>query len=215
MSNIKTVPNQEIVKVNKEKCDKTNLYAAINLEAMNAAAVKLKAGAFKLWCYFAKNQNGYEFALSSKDAEKSYGIKIDQYKTAKAELKKQGYLVQTSGNNYIFYEIPVSGKTTNEENSVSGKTTKDVSGKTTNTLVEKPPRNNTNTTNNNTEEVFSADAEKPSVDKPEAEENKGTFDNPILVSKEWLIERHNNLQECLNNTYKYTDGRFYKLSDQR
>jgi hypothetical protein len=31
---MKTVPNQKIVKINKAKCDKQNLYTMINLEAM-------------------------------------------------------------------------------------------------------------------------------------------------------------------------------------
>ena len=44
---------------------------------MEQAARVLKAGAFKLWVYFAKNQNGYEFALSSKDALETFGIKKD------------------------------------------------------------------------------------------------------------------------------------------
>ena len=37
----KTVPNQKVVKVNKEKCDdkcEENYYAKINLNAMEAAA---------------------------------------------------------------------------------------------------------------------------------------------------------------------------------
>lgn len=34
----KTVPNQKVVKVKKEICDKTHLFAAINLDAMEEAA---------------------------------------------------------------------------------------------------------------------------------------------------------------------------------
>ena len=49
MANIKTVPNQKVVKINKEECDQTHLYAKINLAAMEAAAQNLDAGAFKLW----------------------------------------------------------------------------------------------------------------------------------------------------------------------
>ena len=51
-----TVPNQKIVRIEKEPCGKGNLYAAINLKALEAAAQNLDAGAFKLWIYFAKNQ---------------------------------------------------------------------------------------------------------------------------------------------------------------
>jgi hypothetical protein len=77
MSNIKTVPNQKVVKVNKEPCNKSNYYAAINLEAMEAAAQNLDAACFKLWIYFAKNQNNYEFALSSKAVNDTFGMKKD------------------------------------------------------------------------------------------------------------------------------------------
>lgn len=38
MSGYKTVPNQKVVKVNKEQCDKQHLYATINLQAMESAA---------------------------------------------------------------------------------------------------------------------------------------------------------------------------------
>ena len=55
MANSKTVPNQKTVAVKKEICNKDNLYAAINLQALEAAAQCLDAGAFKLWVYFSKN----------------------------------------------------------------------------------------------------------------------------------------------------------------
>ena len=78
MSNsFKSSPNQKIIKVNKEKCDKQNYYAAINLNALESAALKLKSGAFKLWVYFAKNQDEFEFALSNKAVAETFGIKKD------------------------------------------------------------------------------------------------------------------------------------------
>ena len=103
-----TVPNQKIVTVEKEPCGKGNLYAAINLNAMEAAAQDLDAGAFKLWIYFAKNQNGYEFALSSKDAKDTFGLGKSQYDTAVKKLVAAGYLTNIQGNQYTFSEIPVS-----------------------------------------------------------------------------------------------------------
>ena len=104
MANIKLVPNQKAVKVVKEPCNKNNIYAAINIDAMEKAACALDAAAFKLWVYFAKNQNGYEFALSSKDVADSFGMKRDQYNRAIEILIKGGYLVKESGNYYTFYE---------------------------------------------------------------------------------------------------------------
>jgi hypothetical protein len=65
---------------------------------------------FQVWLYFAKNQQGYEFAVSPAAALKEAGIKRDSFQRAKRVLKEKGYLVQdeTKGNNYyIFYEKPV------------------------------------------------------------------------------------------------------------
>ena len=67
MNNVfKSSPNQKTITVKKEQCDKQNYYAAINLKALESAATQLKSGAFKLWIYFAKNQNNFSFALSNK-----------------------------------------------------------------------------------------------------------------------------------------------------
>ena len=139
MANYKTVPNQKVVKMEKQQCDQKNYYARINLEAMECAAQELKAGAFKLWVYFAKNQDGYEFALSSKDVLDTFGIKKDQYDSAIKELTDKGYLVEDSKNHYTFKEIPVVGKTHNS-----------VVGKNHNELQEKPTRNITDITYNTT-----------------------------------------------------------------
>ena len=66
MNNVfKSSPNQKTITVKKEQCDKQNYYAAINLKALESAATQLKSGAFKLWIYFAKNQNNFSFALSN------------------------------------------------------------------------------------------------------------------------------------------------------
>ena len=150
----KTVPNQKIVKVNKEVCDKQHLYTAINLEAMETAAQDLDAGAFKLWVYFAKNQNSYSFALSSKEVLESFGMKIKQYNNAVAELIEKGYLVNTKGNNYEFYEMPVITKSNNA-----------VITKSNNELLPKDIRNNTdNTYIDNTTAAFAHEAQKTATD---------------------------------------------------
>lgn len=164
MANYKTVPNQKVVKVNKEKCDKAHLYAAINLEAMEKAAQALDAGAFKLWCYFAKNQSGFTFALSSKTVQETFGIKIRQYNSAVEELIKKGYLVrQGESNIYCFNEIAVDTKCNNEsetKNSLNTKCNNDVITKCNNAvntkcnkdLLQNVIRNTTNTTLDNTKD---------------------------------------------------------------
>lgn len=142
----KTVPNQKVVTVDKQPT-KDKLHAQINMEALNAAALDLDAGAFKLWIYFSKNQNGYEFALSSKAVEETFGIKIKQYNNAIATLTEKGYLVMTKGNKYVFNEIPVMTKGNKD---VITKSNKDVMTKSNNSLLPKDIRNITSITSNNT-----------------------------------------------------------------
>ena len=48
--------NQRNIAVNKESADQYNLYAKINLEALETAMQVLSPNAFKIWIYFAKNQ---------------------------------------------------------------------------------------------------------------------------------------------------------------
>lgn len=129
MANGKKVPNQKIVEVDKEICNRQNPYAAINLAVMCKAAQELDAGAFKLWIYFAKNQKGYKFALSSKAVERDFGMKIKQYNNAIKELIDKGYLVHIQGDSYKFHEIAVITKEDNvkiKENHVITKQDNDV-----------------------------------------------------------------------------------------
>ena len=205
-----SVPNQKKVLVHKEptnKDKKENYYAAINLNAMSAAAINLDAGAFKLWCYFAKNQDNYHFDLSSKAVAETFGIKIKQYNNAVAELISKGYLVITKGNNYDFYEIPVITK---EDNAVITKSNKSVITFEDNTLLPKEIRNNTENTFNNTENNTENKKLPEAEEKPEAAE--GSNMNPIIVSKEWLIERHNYIQQCANGLFYY-NNKFYRIGD--
>lgn len=106
MTEFKTVPNQRVITVNKEPTDKQNIYTKNNLAALDEAAGKLKSlGGFKLYMYFAKNQDNYKFALSSADFCKWSGVKIGAYNTAFAELVENGYLISENNNNiYTFYE---------------------------------------------------------------------------------------------------------------
>lgn len=146
-SDYQTVPNQKVVKVTKEVCNGNNYYAAINLAAIESAAKDLKSGAFKLWVYFAKNQNNYVFALSSKAVEETFGIKIKQYNNAIQELVEKGYLIQEQGNIYIFNEQPQTSSyvITKGDNDVMTKNNKE--------LLPKDTRNNTlDNTNNNTKQ---------------------------------------------------------------
>ena len=100
-----TYENQKIVTTNGAKHDKDNIYATINIEAMEKAMVLLKASTFKLWCYMAKNQNNYTFALSCVDACRFCKMSSKTFHESVKELQEVGYLVADGGNHYQFYEM--------------------------------------------------------------------------------------------------------------
>ena len=100
-----TVANQKTITTRSAKHDKNNLYAVLNIEAMGIAMAMLKPNTFKLWCYMAKNQNNYTFALSCVDACAFCNMSKPTYLACINELIDNGYLVNTNGNNYDFYEM--------------------------------------------------------------------------------------------------------------
>lgn len=99
--------NQKVIVVNKEKSNKENKYAIFNMISLKTAMKELSPNAFVLWSYINKNQNGYEFALSPKDAlEWGVGSK-SSYDRARKELVNKKYLVETNQKDYYnFYELP-------------------------------------------------------------------------------------------------------------
>lgn len=105
-----TYANQDIVEVHKEPCDKDHIYMVINQEAVRLAMKDLTPAQFQVWLYFAKNQAGYQFAVSPAAALDEFGIKKDTFQKAKQVLKDKGYLIENPAkgkNHWIFREIPV------------------------------------------------------------------------------------------------------------
>lgn len=101
------VPNQKTITIKKEKCDTVNLYAKINIEALTSAMQDLKGESFKLWIYFSKNQDNYNFYLSKVDVLR-FGIgSVSSYNRAVAELTEKGYLQEVSKDVYNFIERPL------------------------------------------------------------------------------------------------------------
>ena len=110
--------NQKNITVHKENCDGNELYTKINLQAMNHAMKELKANTYKLWCYFAQNQDNYSFWLSPIAVNNSTGISRSSYHRALIELIEKFYIIEDSKNknHYIFYETPQDErKTDNKE----------------------------------------------------------------------------------------------------
>ena len=102
---MKTVPNQKTVTTKGAEHNKNNIYATLSIKAMQIAMSTLKPNTFKLWCYMAKNQNNYTFALSCADACEFCKVSKPTYLASVQELIDNGYLVNTSGNSYDFYEM--------------------------------------------------------------------------------------------------------------
>lgn len=100
-----TQPNQKTITTKSAAHNKNNIYATLNIEAMEQAMALLKPNTFKLWCYMAKNQNNYTFALSCVDACRFCKITKPTYLAGIQELIEAGYLVNTNGNHYDFYEM--------------------------------------------------------------------------------------------------------------
>ena len=97
------VPHQREITVHKEICNKQNKYTANNLAALDEAAGRLQSkGGFKLYMYLAKNQDKYNFNLSSTDFMLWSGLGYTAYTTAFNELEDEGYLILKDGTETIY-----------------------------------------------------------------------------------------------------------------
>jgi hypothetical protein len=139
-------------------------------------------------------------------------------------LKKEGYLVNTKGNLFVFNENPVVSKGNNavvskENNAVVSKGNNVVVSKGNNELYPKDTRNITDNTYNNTKNITEGEMKQPSqapavvISKsvePVVEEN-GTPSNPYKVDKTWLVERYNELYDCGSGLFRY-QNQFYRMN---
>lgn len=104
---VKKVPNQRTITVNKECGDKVRLYTKNCIDAIDEAAGRLHSqDGFKLYMYLAKNQDKYQFNLSSTDYMNWSRCGYKAYKSAFEELVKEGYLILKEGTKtvYTFYD---------------------------------------------------------------------------------------------------------------
>lgn len=99
-----TVENQKVITTNATVHDIKHIYAKVSIEAAEEAMDLLKPNTFKVWFYMAKNQDNYTFALSRVDVCKKCKMTKPTYLACIQELIDVGYLVNTSGNHYNFFE---------------------------------------------------------------------------------------------------------------
>lgn len=103
-----SVPNQKIVWIGERTArNGQNLYATVNLEALQQAMKTLKGSSLKMWLYLNKNREHYALELS-RTACLEWGIKKDSYYDGIEELIEKGYLIRKcdGSNLYTFYESP-------------------------------------------------------------------------------------------------------------
>ena len=98
-----TVPNQNVVTIHREAAKSD--FLGIKNENWQEAARDLGAHALMLYLYLASNKNDYVLALSPAAIKKAIGMARSTYYDQLEKLIKKGYLVQTSGNGYEFYEV--------------------------------------------------------------------------------------------------------------
>ena len=101
-----TVPNQKVVHVNRQKCDKN--FLQISKDNWYAANKDLEPYGLQLYLYIAGNREGFDFALSQEAAEREAGIKKTSYHKYVNLMIEKGYLVPRKENSNIFdfYEVP-------------------------------------------------------------------------------------------------------------
>lgn len=101
-----TAPNQKVVHVNRQKCDKN--FLQISKENWYAVNKDLGPYGLQLYLYIAGNKDGFDLALSQEAAEQEAGIKKTTYHSYVKTLIAKGYLVprKENSNIYDFYEIP-------------------------------------------------------------------------------------------------------------
>lgn len=101
-----------MIRVHRER-PSTN-FLGIKNENWMAAARDLSAHALKLYFYFAANADNYEFALSQTAVTRDIGMPRSTFHDQFHILVNKGYLVNTHGNTYDFYEKPRPNTDKNE-----------------------------------------------------------------------------------------------------
>ena len=117
---IATVPNQRVLTIHKELTDKDHKYSLNNLAALDEAAFNLqKKASFKLYMYLAKNQDKYNFALSSSHFMAWAGVAKTAYDSAFEELEEKGYLVPKEPGSTVYTFYDKSQKLLQQDNQVT------------------------------------------------------------------------------------------------
>lgn len=197
------VANQKIVVIAPRQAY-TKDFSRIHNEALQKAMQQLKGEHLKLWLYLIKNKDNYQLELSQKALEE-WGLKKDSYYKAVKSLINLGYLTpaKDGSNIYTFTEYQSDSQFAKKFSDFA-KDDQQIAKETS----QNPQRNTINTINTIIE---SGNNQQVDYSAMQETESKGTIENPIVVSKEWLISRYNRLTQCKGDIYKYED-KYYKLA---
>lgn len=198
------VANQKIVVIAPRQAYKKD-FCRIHNNALQIAMQQLKGEHLKLWLYLVKNKDNYQLELSQKALEE-WGLKKDSYYKAVKTLIDKGYLTpaKDGSNIYTFTEYQSDSQIA-KKTSQNAKKSSDFEKETS----QNPQRNTIHTINTITE--YERNNQQVDYSVIQETESKGTIENPIVVSKEWLISRYNSLTQCKGDIYKYED-KYYKLA---
>lgn len=193
----------------------------------------------KIMLFLTGNADDGSFRVAEKTIMERCNISETSYKNARKKLVSMGWITHDAGKsitvNYDAIYNSFKGDTNNtpstQTQKIKGDTDNTPSGYTNNTSSGDIENTHNNIRNNITKydnvEALSTpygddkSSMKPveeEVSKPEAKEESkcgSDFANPIIVSREWLLERYNQ-HEWVNystiNVFKWNvDGNFYKI----
>ena len=103
------IPNQKIIRVNREKVDKVaaqgRLYLIAYQDNLLYAMKDLSHTAFKVYMYFLFNKDNYSVAYSPEYIHKQANICKETARKAFKELQDKGYIIK-SDRGLDFYEYP-------------------------------------------------------------------------------------------------------------
>ena len=108
-----TYPHQRVVNIHREPINAD--FLGIKNENWQYAARDLKPFGCMLYLYLASNRNNYKLALSPAAVRQAIGMAQSTYRDQFNILLEKGYLVQTGGNTFDFFEKPRAAARENEE----------------------------------------------------------------------------------------------------
>lgn len=108
-----TYPHQRVVNIHREPINID--FLGIKNENWQAAARDLKPFGCMLYLYLAANRDNFKLALSPAAVRQAIGMAQSTYRDQFNILLEKGYLVQTGGNTFDFFEKPRAAANINQE----------------------------------------------------------------------------------------------------